>query len=373
MSLGRRHILKLLESAGIVENGPDVCDIQVRDPRLYRRVLLQGSLGLGEAYMDGWWDCLALEEFFFRVILARLDTQVHSFSNATNAMMARLRNMQSRMRSGIVARQHYDIGNDLYKTMLDKRMMYSCGYWREADDLDAAQEAKLELIACKLELRPGDRVLDIGCGWGGACEFFAKEYGAHVVGVTVSQGQYELAQQRCEGLPVTILKTDYRDLADDAEFEAVYSIGMFEHVGYKNYDTYMSKVHSMLPEGGRFLLHTIGNSTTLTHSDPWINRYIFPNGMTPSPTQISESIEPYFVMEDWHNFGLDYERTLMEWRGNFELAWEEDLQDNYDDRFFRMWRYYLSCSAASFRARQSQLWQILLVRDGLNEMVPACR
>ena len=373
MSLSHRYILRLLESAGIQENGPNIWDIQVHDRRLYRRVLLEGSLGLGEAYMDGWWDCAALDDFFYRVLLARLGTQLYGLSNVKNALTARLLNRQNRIRSRTVARRHYDIGNDLYKAMLGERMMYSCGYWREAQDLDAAQEAKLQLIACKLGLQDGDRVLDIGCGWGGACEFFAKEYGVTVVGVTLSQEQYELAQQRCAGLPVTILKMDYRDISDDEIFDAVYSIGMFEHVGYKNYEAFMSKVHSMLPSGGRFLLHTIGNNKTLTHSDAWINRYIFPNGMTPSIGQIAQAIEPYFVMEDWHNFGLDYERTLLEWRFNFETTWEGALQDKYGERFFRMWRYYLSCTAGAFRVRDNQLWQVLLVRDGLDEVAPSCR
>jgi len=193
-----------------------------------------------------------------------------------------------------------------------------------------------------------------------------------VVGVTLSEQQYELARKRCAGKPIEIAKMDYRDIPDGEQFDAIYSIGMFEHVGYKNYLLFMRKVHAMLPPQGRFLLHTIGSSATVTYSDAWINRYIFPNGMMPSIRQLGASTEDFFVMEDWHNFGQDYDRTLMAWRNNFEVAWD-NLCGHYDERFFRMWRYYLSCCAGAFRARSNQLWQVLLVRDGLRGSVPICR
>lgn len=365
-------MLGILDLAGIKENGPQPWDIEVHDPRLYWRVLMQGSLGLGESYMDGWWDCKALDEFFARVLGIGLEHRLSGLNKAKIRGLSRLLNMQNRSRSKQVARQHYDVGNDLYGEMLDQRMMYSCGYWRRAETLDEAQEAKLELIACKLDLRPNTRVLDIGCGWGGACRFFAERYGVEAVGVTLSTEQARFAQEYCAGHAVEIRQQDYRDLPPDETFDAVYSIGMFEHVGYKNYPAFMHKVYELLPLGGRFLLHTIGRNTSGISTDPWINRYIFPHGMVPSIRQLGQAIEHLFVMEDWHSFGRDYDRTLMAWQANFESAWDS-LCDRYDERFFRMWRYYLSCCAGSFRARQNQLWQILLVKGGLEEDPPVCR
>ncbi len=363
---------KLLASAGIEENGSQPWDLQIHDKRLYRRVLTQGSLGLGESYMDGWWDCAALDEFFARVLRARVDRKIFGSHKLRALAVSRIMNMQSRLHSKVVARTHYDIGNDLYSKMLDSSMMYSCGYWRHASNLNEAQEAKLELIAGKLELRKGQRVLDIGCGWGTACKYFAERHGVRVVGLTLSTEQAAMARQLCDGHPVEILQQDYRDFDPREKFDAVYSIGMFEHVGYKNYRTFMCKVSNLLEPDGRFLLHTIGGNISVTHTDPWINRYIFPYGMLPSIQQVGKAIEWLFVMEDWHNFGPDYDRTLMEWLLRFEAAWET-LSQNYDERFFRMWCYYLCSCAGAFRARRNQLWQILLVPKGLQERVPAVR
>lgn len=372
MKLAEELFNKLLASAGLEQNGSRPWDPQIRDKRMYRRVLTQGSLGLGESYMDGWWDCPALDEFFTRVLRSRTDHKVVGGSMLQILAASRLMNMQSRLRSQVVAKTHYDIGNDLYSEMLGSSMMYSCGYWRHAGNLNEAQEAKLELIAGKLELRKSQRVLDIGCGWGTACKYFAERHGVQVVGLTLSTEQAAMARQLCNGYPVEILQKDYRDFDPQRKFDAVYSIGMFEHVGYKNYRAFMRKVSSLLAPEGRFLLHTIGGNASVTHTDPWINRYIFPHGMLPSIQQIGKAIERLFVMEDWHNFGLDYDRTLMEWLLRFEAAWEM-LSQNYDERFFRMWRYYLCMCAGSFRARRNQLWQVLLVPNGLQERAPACR
>ena len=372
MFSARNWILKILASAGIQVDGPQPWDIQIHNPNFYWRVLTQGSLGLGESYMDKWWDCMALDEFFARVLNLELDRRVPGMNTFVIMGLAKLLNMQNRARAVRVAQEHYDVGNDLYSKMLDNSMMYSCGYWRRAKTLEEAQEAKLELIACKLGLQDKERILDIGCGWGGACRFFAERYGVEVVGLTLSGEQAKFAQEHCAGHSVTILEQDYRDFPASETFDAIYSIGMFEHVGYKNYRTFMSKVNELLEPQGQFLLHTIGRNDTAVTTDPWVNRYIFPHGMMPSIQQIGQSIEDLFVMEDWHSFGQDYDRTLMAWQFNFEAAWDS-LRESYDERFFRMWRYYLSCCAGSFRARQSQLWQILLVKEGLREVPPVCR
>ena len=372
MRAARKRLLQLLAEADVGVDGARPWDLEVHNPKLYRRVLTQGSMGLGESYVDGWWDCAALDEFFARVTRARLERRVPGAKAGQDAAFALLFNMQNRMRAKRVARRHYDVGNDLYRRMLDRRMLYSCGYWRRAEDLDQAQEAKLELIACKLGLRGGERLLDIGCGWGGACRHFAERHGAEVVGITLSAEQAELARETCAGLPVEIRLQDYRDLPRGESYDAVYSIGMFEHVGCKNYGRFMRRVRALLPEGGRFLLHTIGSNVTSRTTDPWINRYIFPHGQLPSVRQIGKAIEDRFALEDWHSFGRDYDRTLMEWRGNFERAWGE-LRGAYDERFYRMWRYYLSCCAGAFRSRYNQLWQVLLAKGGLEGELPDCR
>jgi cyclopropane-fatty-acyl-phospholipid synthase len=284
-------------------------------------------------------------------------------TTVARAVVARVTNLQSRRRAFTIGEHHYDIGNDLYRRMLDSRMIYSCGYWRDADTLDAAQEAKLTLIANKLELEAGMRVLDIGCGWGGAAQFLAEKLGCEVVGVTVSREQAALARERCAGLPVDIRLQDYRDLNEP--FDRVYSIGMFEHVGVKNYKTYMDVVRRCLrAPDGLSLLHTIGALRSRGQTDPWIEKYIFPNSMLPSMAQIASAAEGRLVTEDVQNFGAYYDRTLMAWKANIDAHWSE-LSDRYDTRFKSMWDFYLLASAGSFRARKLQLWQFVMSPDGV--------
>lgn len=353
----------LLDEAGIELDGNRPWDPQVYDERLFRRAFTEGNLGLGEAYMDGWWDCERLDQFFHRVQRAGLHEEVKTnLRTILASATARLLNLQDRDRAWEVGEEHYDLGNDLFEAMLDEGMNYSCAYWKDAKTLDAAQEAKLDLVCRKLKLSPGMRVLDIGCGWGGFAEHAAENYDVEVVGLTVSEEQASLARERCAGLPVEIRLEDYRDLSDaDGSFDRVVSIGMFEHVGYKNYDAFMQTAYDALDEGGLQLLHTIGSTTTSTTANPWITKYIFPNGMLPSIKQIAEAAEDRFVVEDWHNFGQDYDPTLMAWYENFEDAWD-DLEGSYSERFRRMWHYYLLSCAGSFRARAVQLWQVVLAK-----------
>ena len=358
----RRRIEKLLAHADVAIDGDRPWDLQVNHPNFFQRVLAQGSLGFGEAYMDGWWDSHSPDQLLTRLIKAELDEKIKSVILVYDALKAKLTNRQNRRRAFMVGEQHYNIGNQLYQRMLDPRMIYSCAYWRRTENLDQAQEHKLELTCCKLHLEKGQRVLDIGCGWGGTARFMAERYGVEVVGVTVSSAQADLARDRCAGLPVQILLQDYRDLS--GQFDRIVSIGMFEHVGPKNYRAYFRKVARLLKDDGLFLLHTIGRNLPSTKTDPWIDRYIFPNGVIPSSGQIARAYEGFFVLEDWHNFGPDYDRTLMAWQKNFNQHWPE-LSEQYDERFRRMWSYYLNCSAASFRARENQLWQIVLSKKGV--------
>ncbi|WP_370597487.1 cyclopropane fatty acyl phospholipid synthase [Plesiomonas shigelloides] len=358
-----RIATELLDKAGIMINGPRPFDMRIKHPDTLMRILQEGSLGLGESYMDGWWECDRLDVFFDKVLTAKLDQQLPShLKDILRIARARLFNMQTRHRAWQVGKEHYDLGNDLFNAMLDPNMQYSCAYWKDADTLADAQVAKLKMICEKLQLKPGMKVLDIGCGWGGLAAYMAKEYGVSVVGVTISKEQQQLAQKRCEGLPVQIMLQDYRDLNE--EFDRIVSVGMFEHVGPKNYRTYFNVVNRCLKKDGLFLLHCIGSNTSGVKADAWISKYIFPNGCLPSIRQIADEAEGHLIMEDWHNFGADYDKTLMAWDENFVRAWDS-IKDNYSSRFYRMFRYYLNACAGAFRARDIQLWQVLFSHSGL--------
>ncbi|CAI0718102.1 cyclopropane fatty acyl phospholipid synthase [Serratia entomophila] len=358
-----RIVEEMLAQAGIAINGNRPCDIKVHNPALFKRILQEGSLGFGESYMDGWWDCDRLDGLFARILQAGVDERLpKSLSDIARIAYARLFNRQSRKRAWQVGKEHYDIGNDLFRAMLDPYMQYSCGYWKQAETLEQAQQDKLKMICEKLQLKPGMSLLDIGCGWGGLAQYAAENYGVSVHGVTISAEQQKLAQERCRGLDVEILLQDYRDL--NRQFDRIVSVGMFEHVGPKNYDTYFSVAARNLKPDGLFLLHTIGSNQTDLNVDAWIDKYIFPNGCLPSVRHIAEASEGRFVMEDWHNFGADYDRTLMAWFDNFKRAWPA-LSGHYSERFERMFTYYLNACAGAFRSRNIQLWQVVFSPTGV--------
>ena len=353
----RRVVEQLLEGSGVALNGSAPWDMQILHPDLFSRLLHQGTLGLGEAYMEGWWECERIDEMIHRMLRHGLGERAHT---PTERMLYRLQNglfnLQSKARAYIVGEAHYDLGNDLFERMLDPTLCYSCGYWRQADTLHQAQVAKLDLAARKLNLAPGMKVLDIGCGWGSFAEHAARHYGVEVTGITISKEQAELARRRCQDLPVTIHLQDYREL--EGQYDRIVSIGMFEHVGHRNYRTYFDTVARLLVPDGLFLLHTIGSNNSEISADPWIHKYIFPNGVLPSAMHISRASESYLLMEDWQNFGADYDRTLMAWLTNFTARWPE-IADRYNETTRRMFRYYLSACAGAFRARDLQLWQIV--------------
>jgi len=360
----KNTIEKILKSVDVEINGSRPWDLQVHDERFYARVLSGGSLALGESYMDGLWDCKALDQLSEKLLRGRIDKQVKASSPSFFLVLLRayLLNPQSKKRAYIVGKKHYDVGNDLFSLMLDERMNYSCGYWRNAENLGQAQINKLDLICRKMHLRPGMSVLEIGCGWGAFAKYASENYGASVHGVTISKQQFEFAQDSCKDLNVSIELKDYREL--NGQYDRVVSVGMFEHVGYKNYKKYMDVVHRCLKEDGLFLLHTIGRNHSRSATDPWINKYIFPNGMTPSVQQIGTASEGLFVVEDWHNFGQDYDATLMSWNKNFQNNFDK-LKDLYDDRFKRMWEYYLLMCAGTFRSRRNQVWQLVMSKGGI--------
>ena len=362
-TMAYRLIEEMLAQADIEIGGERPWDIRLLADGVPERVLAQGNLGLGEAYMEGQWECDELDQFFARIMRAHIDEKIHPSRLVFHALRARLFNRQTARRAWKVGKVHYDIGNAFYEAMLDSRMTYTCGYWSgSARTLEAAQEEKLDLICRKLQLKPGMRLLDIGCGWGSLMGFAAEYYGVECVGITISQEQAEWGRQRYAGMPVEFRLQDYRTLNE--RFDRIASVGMFEHVGAKNYRTYMKVAHRCLHDGGLFLLHTIGKNRRQSTPDPWMDRYIFPNGELPSIGHIGDAAGGLFVVEDLHNFGADYDRTLMAWHANVEAAWPQ-FADQLGERFHRMWRYYLLSCAGLFRARDIQLWQWVLSKEGI--------
>lgn len=362
-SKAEQTVRDLLAYADVEVGGGRPWDMDIREASVYRRLLAHASLGLGETYMNGGWDCERVDELVCRLLRAKLEDRVRKSPRFLyQTLRNKLTNPQTVRRSLEVGRKHYDVGNDLYMAMLDGEMTYTCGYWKNASTLGEAQKAKLSLVCKKIGLEPGMRVLDIGCGWGAFARHAATHFGAKVVGITISHEQAGLAQARCRDLPIDIRFQDYRRVRE--KFDRVVSLGMFEHVGSKNYAEYMRKTHECLKDKGIAMLHTIASNTTRNTVDPWIEKYIFPRGKLPSLKEISAAAEKRFVIEDCHNLSTDYDRTLMAWHRNFNHAWER-LKDRYDERFRRMWNFYLLSCAGTFRARDIQVWQIVLSKGGV--------
>ncbi len=353
--------LSLLAQCDIPVNSAEPHSLRVHDERLWVRVISQRQLGLGEAYMEGWWESDRIDEMLTRIIVGGADAAVRPGPKlAAMATWSWLMNRQTQSKAKKNAQHHYDIGNDLYERMLDKRMVYSCAYWRTAHGLDEAQEHKLDLICRKLQLEPGMTLLDIGSGWGGLLNYAATNYGVTGLGISPAENQVSLARQRCKGLPVDFKQMDYRDLA--GQFDRIVSVGMMEHVGPKNLRTFFEKCDKLLAPGGMMLHHTIGSLISKQHTDAFYDRYIFPGGVIPSLAQFNRAAEPNWVIEDVHNFGPDYDLTLLEWKKNISATWQEI--PSYNERFRRMWEYYLLSSAAGFRSRSLQLWQVVMRKRG---------
>jgi cyclopropane-fatty-acyl-phospholipid synthase len=374
MKLFKNVIEKTLDESGIVLNGDRPFDITVRNDDFYRRVVLYGSLGLGESYMDGWWECEHLDELVNRLFISNTIKKSY-FIDTFNALHAKFVNRQNKTESRAVAELHYNLDTELYRHMLGETMAYTCAYWKGQMNLNDAQLNKYELICKKIDLKKSDRVLDLGCGFGGLARYMAEQYGCSVTGVNISGQQLDFAREFCSGLPVDFHLCDYRDVStynpEGRLFDKIVSIGLCEHIGPKNYMSWTRIVHDQLKEGGLFLLHTIGINTTKNHCDPWYDKYIFPNGTLPSIKQLGNAFEGLFVMEDWHNFGFDYNVTLDEWWKNFDAYWKNNIEDSRGGvtpdrlRFYRMWRFYLLAGRGTFKSRHIQLWQIVLSKGNI--------
>jgi len=371
INMKNKELIKnLFKKAGVTVGGNRTFDVSIKNEKFYDRIVSYGSLGLGESYVDGWWDTNNLSEFIGRLIKNNSRNDIANIKIFFHVSLFKIKTFLSdygsELRSKNIGKHHYDIGNDVYKAMLDKRMVYTCGYWKDAKNLDEAQEAKLDLICKKIGLKKGMKVLDIGCGWGSFLIYAAQKYKIEGVGITVSENQVNIAKEKVKGLPIEIRLQDYRDVNE--KFDRVVSVGMFEHVGVKHYSTYFKKVRDILEPNGLFLLHTIGSHRNTHTTDAWIDKYIFPGGVLPSLSFISRDIQKYFVIEDWHNFGYDYYLTLMEWFKKFDMEWKKlSKEGGYDKKFYRMWKYYLLSCAGSFKYRRNQLWQIVLSPNGVSE------
>lgn len=367
--LTKNIFTSFLEKAGVSINGQKPYDILVKDDRMFKNLKFNPPLAAGESYMKGEWDCKQLDELFYKICRNNIDSQLYYKRHmAFFALVNSLVNLQSHGRSKEVAEKHYNLGNDFYRDMLGKSMAYTCAYWKNAENLDQAQFNKFDLVCRKLNLRPGDRVLELGCGWGSMAKFMAEKYGCSVVAVNISTEQVRYAQKICKDLPVKICLADYRDdhsyNPSAASFDKVVSIGLCEHIGHKNYRNFIEITRRNIKDDGLFLLHTIGKNDSTNFVDPWINKYVFPNGILPSIKLLGEAIENLFVMEDLHNFGADYDKTLLAWHKNFIENWEKH-KNSHNETFFRLWNYYLLSCAGAFRARSMQLWQMVLSPKGV--------
>lgn len=353
----------LLARAGVVVGGGRPWDIRVRNPGFYRRVLAGGSLAAGEAYVDGWWESDRLDEFFHHVFKAGLYERF-TFNPWSKLRLQAARFFHLQGRSGL----HAELGNDLFRAMLGPRMSYTCAYWKDARGLDEAEEAILELVCRKLELKPGMSVLDMGCGWGAFARYAAERHGVSVVGVDIADAQVSLGRELCKGLPVALRVQDYREVR--GRFDRVVSIGLVEHLGPKDYRSCMAASALCLKADGMALVHTIGQNAAARRCDPWFDRNLFPNGAAPSLSRLAGAMEGGFVVEDVHNIGPHYDPTLLAWNENLSRRWPE-LSEKYGDRLYRALKFCLLSSAGVFRARRSQVFQIVMTRPG--RVQPSCR
>ena len=363
----KRKGIELFKKADVNINGSRPWDIRVYNDKFYSRLLLHGSIALGESYVDGWWDCDAIDQFIYRILKAGMvDIKTGAIKNLGIPFVDKLRligpifiNRQTKKRSAQDIKYHYSLGNNLFIATLDKRLLYSCGYWKNAKNLDEAQEAKIDLICRKLKLEPKMKLLEIGCGFGGFAKYAADKYGVEVTGITSSEAHSNFAKEYCKESNVKIIHQDYRNIK--GKFDRVVCIEMMEHVGYKNHRTFTKQIYDCLKPGGLFLLQSISISISTIKNDPWVDKYIFPGTIALSAKQITTATEDYFYILDWHDFTQDYHSTMIEWFKNFDKNWGK-IKNNYDERFYRLWKYYLLCCPGTALAKTHHLWQIVFAR-----------
>mmetsp|Transcript_2643 Transcript_2643/g.5371 ORF Transcript_2643/g.5371 Transcript_2643/m.5371 type:complete len:414 (+) Transcript_2643:74-1315(+) len=363
-----RYIVKV---GGISDSLYD--HVEFHDPTAWYDIITQGNLGVAESYMHGKIKVDPLPFFLTLLNGTALGTRRKEGSdymvffmdmiNLPTALAGRLFNQQTRERSTRVTKQHYDAGNDLYERMLGPSMSYTCAYWRNATTLDEAQTNKFDLIRRKLELQDGMKVADLGMGWGTAAAYMHKHGRVEVTGVSLSEEQVKWAQANLAKTGLKFVWEDYRDHCENpanvGTYDRVYSIGMLEHVGFKNHATLFKCIKRLLKPDGLAVVHTIGEPDFLPNSDPFLDKYIFPGAVIPALSSVSAAIENDFILEDFQNFGYDYAKTLAVWAVNSE-AFFRDNPTAYTPEFQRMWDYYLKMCEALFELRINQLWHFVL-------------
>jgi cyclopropane-fatty-acyl-phospholipid synthase len=354
----RPLVAAVLRTAGIHLGGDQPWDVQVTDPRFYSSVLLRGSLGFGESYMRGWWHVEDLEEVAYRLSRAGLHWVARALPPHLVALAAAsFSNRQTRTDSVNLVDRHYNLGNDLFRGFLGRSMVYSCAYFDDTESLDRAQELKLDLICRRLGLKAGERLLDIGGGWGEFARHAALHYGCHVTSINIADEQIRHARERCAGLPVEIVKCDYRDLR--GSFDKVAVIAMLTHVGHSNYRRFMTIVHDCLATGGRVLVETLGSRISKVNCEPWTNRYIFPGGVVPSLRQIDRAADGLLARTEVTEFGHHYVPTLRSWNANLHASWPQ-LAGRYPETTRLMLGYFFLTVAGAFRAGHLKYWHVQL-------------
>jgi len=372
---GQRH-----EFTGATMDGPDgvalkPVTMRIHDASLYRKMVLNPELHMGEAYMDGkvtFEDGSTIRDFLVLFSANRYSLAQQPLQKALFTVKMWLRKLQQSNRKGEAQKNvshHYDIGNEFYKLFLDRNLLYSCAYFRTPDDtLEEAQRNKLRLLAAKLDLKPGQKVLDIGCGWGDLALYLAQLEHVQVLGVTLSSEQQALASKRAAemGLSgrVRFELKDYRDVTE--KFDRIVSVGMFEHVGVHHYDEFFGKVNALLSDDGLMLLHSIGKMSPPGTASPWYRKYIFPGAYSPALSEVFEVIERNKLWcTDLEFLRLHYAMTLRHWCDRFE-ANREKVVAMYDERFARMWEFYLISAEMMFRTGSQLVFHMQLSkkRDG---------
>ena len=349
----------------------------VRDDRFFARAVATGDIGIGEAYMDGDWDSpdlVALIRLMLRNLRIVEDGggMVRLATRTAGAIARRLRdNSLTGSREHI--QRHYDLGNDFFRLFLDTNLVYSCGFFESPDDsLERAQERKFDRICRKLALEPGDRVLEIGSGWGGFAVWMATRHGCHVTTTTISQAQHRHAREWASrlgdaGSRIDVVLKDYRELT--GRFDKIVSIEMFEAVGLKHYDDYFGAANRLLEPDGTMLLQTITLDEQwfreYQRRPDWIEKYIFPGGQLASVAEIIRSLSRATTMSLYHaeNIGTHYARTLHLWRERFHRHLDRVRAQGFDDRFIRMWDLYLAYCEAAFLERHAGDFQLLLTKN----------
>jgi cyclopropane-fatty-acyl-phospholipid synthase len=364
-------VRKLVEVAGV----PDTVfnHLNVSDDSVWYDIITKANLGIAEGYMHGKIDVDPLPLFLSLLNDTSIGTRrkekfdvlgmVIGAIEAPTQMMGWLFNLQTKELSSRVTKQHYDAGNDLYEVMLGPSMSYTCAYWKDAENLDQAQEAKFNLIMRKLELQPGMKVADLGMGWGTAAAYMHKHGKVNVTGVSLSEKQVEWAQNNLVKDGLRFIWSDYREHCEDPDivgtYDRIYSIGMFEHIGPKNYEPFFKCIKALLKPDGLAVVHTIGEPDFVAASDQFLEKYIFPGAVIPTLPMATKAFEHHFILEDFQNFGHDYSKTLAAWHVN-SLKFFRENPNAYSPEFQRMWEYYLKMCEALFELRINQLWHFVL-------------